>query len=45
MNEQIELTKEVLMLEKRAACAPNIKTRNFNKLDLATREKLTELYG
>ncbi|MCG3734173.1 AcaB family transcriptional regulator [Vibrio cincinnatiensis] len=45
INEQIQLTKDVLLLEKRAACAPNIKTRNFNKLEPAIKEKLNELYG
>lgn len=44
INEQVQLTKDVLLLEKRAACAPNIKTRSFNKLEPAIKEKLNELY-
>lgn len=44
INSEIKLTKEVLLLEVRADCAPNIRTRRGNNLDKITHSKIVELY-
>lgn len=45
INSDIKLTKEVLMLEVRAACAPNIRTRRDNELDEITKSKLEAIFS
>ncbi|MFL7013624.1 AcaB family transcriptional regulator [Enterovibrio norvegicus] len=44
VNSNISLSLQVLMLEVRAACAPEIKSRKGNVLIQSTKEKLLELY-